>query len=186
MRNERHIYTGIAIALLVTGCFNPFAPELTRSLEPADLIVTQQKSPLEVLQNFKVSYIFKDSLLYSNLLDTAFIFRFYDYDMGTSGQEVSWMRDTELRTTGKLFRHFEIIDLIWNSTIRESVSDDSSKLTKKFDLTLVSSETSYHITGTAEFTFRKCWDDRWRIVEWYDHPELSKEGIADSRLRVQK
>ena len=39
------------------ACFNPFAPQLTRSLESVDLIVTQQQNPEEVLQNFKVSYI---------------------------------------------------------------------------------------------------------------------------------
>ncbi|MBN2104345.1 hypothetical protein JW835_09935 [bacterium] len=169
----RIFHTGIFIVGLVyLACWNPFAPELTRSLESAGLIVTEQKSPEEVLQNFKVSYIFKDSLLYSGLLDTAFVFEYYDPEMGTSGQNITWTRDTELRTTGRLFRYFQMIDLIWHSTIYELSGEDTSRISKQFDLTLVSAETDYHVTGRAEFTLRKCWDDRWRIKRWKDESEL--------------
>jgi len=166
-------YTGILIVgLALMGCLNPFSPELTRSLESADLIVTEQKSPEEVLQNFKVSYIFKDSLLYSGLLDTAFVFEYYDPEMGTSGQNITWTRETELRTTGRMFRHFQVIDLIWHSTIYELTDNDTTWISKQFDLTMVSAETDYHVTGRAEFTMRKCWDNRWRIKRWKDESEL--------------
>jgi hypothetical protein len=160
--------------LVITNlsCFNPFAPQLTRSLESVDLIITQQQSPEEVLQNFKVSYIFRDSLLYSDLLDTAFIFAYYDPEAGTSGQIVSWNRDTDLRTTGRLFRHFHVIDLVWNSTITENINENTGEMSKQFDLTLVSDETDYHVTGRAVFSFRKCWDNRWRITHWDDVSEL--------------
>lgn len=170
---DKSIYTGaLLFGLVVLGCFNPFAPELTQSIESADLIVTQQMNPEEVLQNFKVSYIFKDSLLYSGLLDTAFVFEYFDPEVGTSGQNISWTRDTELRTTGRLFRHFQVIDLIWHSTIYELTSEDTSKISKQFDLTLISEETDYHVTGRAEFTLKKCWDERWRIKRWKDESEL--------------
>ena len=158
--------------ITILSCFNPFAPQLTRSLESVDLIVTQQQSPEDVLQNFKVSYIFRDSLLYSDLLDTAFVFAYYDPEAGTSGQIVSWNRDTDLRTTGRLFRHFHVIDLVWNSTITEDINESTGEMSKQFDLTLVSDDADYHVTGRAVFSFRKCWDNRWRITHWDDVSEL--------------
>jgi hypothetical protein len=167
------IYTAIiGISLILFGCLNPFAPKLTRSIESADLIVTQQLNPEEVLQNFKVAYIFRDSLLYSDLLDTAFIFVYYDPEAGTSGRFVSWNREVDLRATGKLFSHFQVIDLVWHSTIYENIEEDQAELSKQFDLTLISEETDYHISGRAVFTFKKSWDDRWRITQWKDESEL--------------
>ena len=64
------------------------------------MIVTNQESPEEVPQNFKTAYTFQDSLLYSGLLDTAFIFVYYDVDDLSSGRFVSWGREEDL--TGKL------------------------------------------------------------------------------------
>ncbi|MBN1781827.1 hypothetical protein JW948_11920 [bacterium] len=157
---------------ILTGCVNPFAPELTQSIESADLIVTQQLSPDEVLQNFKVSYIFRDSLLYSNLLDTAFVFYYYDPGAVTSGTYVSWNRETDLRITGRLFRHFQVIDLVWHSTIYEDIGENEGKIGKQYDLTVVSENQDYHATGKALFTFKKCWDSTWRITQWKDDSEL--------------
>lgn len=168
----RDVIYAISIAgLLLLACVNPFAPKLTKSIEAVDFIVTEQQNPDEVLQNFKVSYIFRDSLLYSDLLDTNFIFTYYDPEIGTSGQNVTWTRDTELRTTGRLFRYFDVIDLIWHSSIYE-IEGKESKVNKAFDLTLVSSESNYHITGRAEFTFKQCWDGKWRITQWVEESTL--------------
>jgi len=171
-KGKRYFLVAGCLFITCVSCFNPFAPELTRSLESVDLIVTQQQSPEEVLQNFKVAYIFRDSLLYSDLLDTAFVFAYYDPEAGTSGQIVSWNRDTDLRATGRLFRHFHVIDLIWNSTISENINENTGEVSKQFDLTLVSNETDYHVTGRAVFSFRRCWDNRWRITHWDDVSEL--------------
>lgn len=171
MNMSHVIYRIFIIGFLFLGCLNPFAPRLTQSIEDVDFIVTEQQNPDEVLQNFKVSYIFRDSLLYSDLLDSNFIFTYYDPEIGTSGQNVTWTRDTELRTTGRLFRFFDVIDLIWHSSIYE-IEGKESKVEKAFDLTLVSSESNYHITGRAEFTFKECWDGKWRITQWIEESNL--------------
>jgi hypothetical protein len=157
---------------LWTGCFNPFAPKLSSSLESGDLLVTEQTSPEEVLQNFKVAYTLKDSLLYSGLLDTEFVFVYFDPDEGTSGAYVSWGRDVDLFTTGRLLRHFSIIDLVWNSTLYSRQGETTGEISKTFVLTLVGTEVDYTLSGKAVFSFRKCMDDKWRITQWKDESDI--------------
>jgi hypothetical protein len=161
-----------AAVVLWNGCFNPFAPKLSSSLESGDLLVTEQKSPEEVLQNFKVAYTLKDSLLYSGLLDTQFVFVYFDPNEGTSGTYVSWGRDVDLFTTGRLLRHFSIIDLVWNSTLYSRQEETTGEIGKTFVLTLVGTEVDYTLSGKAVFSFRKCRDDRWRITRWKDESDI--------------
>lgn len=153
------------------GCVNPFAPKLTRSLETEDYIVTPQTSAEEVLQNFKVAYTFRDSLLYSDLLDTAFLFVYFDPNEGTSGRFVSWGREVDLMTTGRLFRHFQVIDLVWNTTLYGWQGEDTGEIGKSFNLTLVGTDSDYKLSGVALFSFRKCGDEKWRITRWKDESD---------------
>lgn len=160
------------IFVVFTGCLNPFAPKLTNDLESGDYIITQQQSPGDVLQNFKVAYTYKDSLLYSNCLDTAFLFVYFDPDIGTSGQIVSWGRDVDLLTTGRLFRHFQVIDLVWNSVIYSVGGEETGEISQEFDLTLVGDQNNYRLSGRALFSFRKCQDNQWRISRWKDESDI--------------
>lgn len=162
----------VLLSGLITACVNPFAPKLTRSMETGDYIVTQQKSAEEVLQNFKVAYTFRDSLLYSNLLDTAFLFVYFNPDEGTSGRFVSWERDVDLVTTGRLFRHFEVIDLVWNTTLYGWQGEETGEIGKGFNLTLVGTGGDYKLSGVALFSFRKCGDEKWRITRWKDESDI--------------
>ncbi len=157
-----------ASALWASACWNPFAPRLTDSLEGSDLILTEQKTPEDVLQNFKVAYAFRDSLLYSDLLDTAFQFVYYDPNEGASGQFVSWGRDVDLRATGRLLRHVQIADLVWRSTLSETSGETDASISKGFDLTLVAEDFDVTLSGRAQFEFRKCRDEKWRILRWTD------------------
>lgn len=157
-----------AAALSAAACWNPFAPRLTDSLEGSDLILTEQKTPEDVLQNFKVAYAFRDSLLYSDLLDTAFQFVYYDPNEGPSGQFVSWGRDVDLRATGSLLRHVQIADLVWRSTLSETLGEADASISKGFDLTLVAEDFDVTLSGRALFEFRRCRDEKWRIVRWTD------------------
>jgi len=160
------------LLLLQLACLNPFAPRL-REGEEGELIVTAQRSPEEVLQNFDYAYTFKDSLLYADLLDSGFVFVYYDPNASPSGRFESWGRDVDLRTTGRLFRAFDVIDLSWGSTVYYSVQGDVAEMSKTFRLSLVSELGDFHITGNAVFTFRKCpWDGKWRIVRWKDESEF--------------
>ena len=163
--------------LVLSNCLNPFAPRIEKSLQFEQLI-TEQKTPEEVLINFKYAYTFKDSSLYSNLLDSSFVFLYFDPNYGSSGRFVSWERDEDLTTTGRLFRNFNVIDLVWHSTIYsfpDTLQEETTfaELSKSFHLTLVNNEESIGINGNAIFSFVKNTTDcKWRIVRWKDESEL--------------
>ncbi len=175
MKNCRKIFFLTLVFAPVFGqsCLNPFAPELLNEHSNSDLIITEQKTPQEVLQNFRYAYIFKDSLLYSELLDSSFVFVYFDPDIGTSGQFVSWGRDLDLKTTGRMFRSFDVIDLVWNSTIYESVQETTGQITKSFNLTILTQDDDIQVAGAAVFSFRKSIGvNKWRIVKWKDESNL--------------
>ena len=77
---KKYTFTPAVLLLLNIGCFNPFAPELDNSLDLSN-VITEQQSPEEVLENFSFAYTFKDSLLYSNVLDESFVFEFFDTNL---------------------------------------------------------------------------------------------------------
>lgn len=168
----RHTLILISVSVLFSFCLNPFAPKIQKS-DSDDLIITEQKTPEEVLQNFKYAYIFKDSVLYADLLDSSFIFIFFDPDVENSGEFVSWGRDVDLLTTGRLFRNFDVIDLIWNSTIYSFEEENRAEMSKSFHLTLSKRNESITVTGNAIFLFKKSsYDGKWRILQWKDESDL--------------
>ena len=154
------------------GCVNPFAPRLDLD-NRQNTIITQQKTPEEVLQNFAYAYTFRDSLLYADLLDSSFIFEYFDPTIGESGAFESWGRDIELRTTGGLFRAFDGIELVWLNTIyQSSVNEREEIVYKNFRLTLIASDMNVILQGYAIFTFRLNADGKWRIKRWVDESSL--------------
>ncbi len=166
----------IIVLSLIVSCFNPFAPKLEK-LGRSDLIITGQATPQEVLQNFQYAYVFKDSILYAELLDSSFVFIYFDPNQEPSGRFVSWGRDVDLRTTGRLFHNFNIIDLIWNSTIVDTIyfvnGDSLAETYRSFNLSLAKTEETLNITGIAIFNFKKCdYDKKWRITLWKDESDL--------------
>jgi len=145
--------------------------------------LTEQQTPDEVLDNMRYAYIYRDSLIYSQLFDTSFVFIYYDPEAGGGGAYNFWGLDTELRVTGRLFRAFDHFTLVWNATlydeyrIGDAVLPDSipqeqaiaqadrAALTKTFSLTI---GTEIHLSGNAVFDFVKGSDNRWRISRWQD------------------
>lgn len=156
----------------VSACFNPFAPELDKQPDTSN-VITEQRSPEEVLQNFRIAYVFKDSLLYSELLDESFVFEYFDPDLGGSGGFVTWGRDVDLRTTARLFRSFDVIELIWLNTIFSSDEGSTARRFMRFNLSLFGPDFNFILTGTAIFVFEQDEEDgKWRIVRWKDESDL--------------
>jgi hypothetical protein len=163
----------LALAVLTASrCFNPFAPSLEQNASP-NVKITVQQSPEEVLQNFIYAYTFKDSLVYDNILDSAFVFVYFDPNLGTSGLFASWNRDVDLKTTGRLFRNFETLTLVWDSTIYEDLQAGSAELAKTLHLHLFGPQGEFNLTGNAVFNFRLSpWDGKWRITRWKDESQM--------------
>ena len=156
----------------LVGCVNPFAPKLEESASQ-DNFITPQSTPEELFQNFSYAYAFGDSLLYADLLDSAFTFEFFDPNVSESGAFQSWGRDVEVKTTGSLFRAFEARELLWLGTIFENrVSETEEIVYRNFRLSLVSSDLNFSLQGYGIFTFRKGRDGKWRILRWVDESNL--------------
>jgi len=159
----------IILLLIIAGCNNPFAPALTKESQTVTAIVTQQHSPVDVLTNFRYAYAFKDSLIYSDLLDSTFIFVSKNY--GTNPPtDLIWGRDEDIKTTIGLFRHFDFLDLIWGSIIYYNFSLDStqSEIKVTFQLTFNGGTDIPTLKGEALFNFQKKVSGRWTIIRWED------------------
>lgn len=159
-------YLALLSLFLFSSCWNPFAPTEGVLDGAFSLTLTDQRNPDEVLQNFRYAYVYRDSLVYSQLLDTSFVFVYYDQNVGGSGGYTFWGRDTELRTTGRLFRTFDNFVLVWNATIAADTSQNGTiSLTKTFDLSIGG---DIFLTGNAIFAFIADSTGTWRINRWED------------------
>jgi hypothetical protein len=121
--NTRIFYIIIFSSFIFLGCNNPFAPRLAGKDTPTSKLLTEQKTPSEVLSNFEYAYTFKDSLIYSDLLDNSFIFRSINY-YNDPPEPIHWGRDLELRTTGKMLRYFNTILTQFPHPIHHSTLQD--------------------------------------------------------------
>ena len=151
-----------------SGCLNPFAPVLG---DPSASLWTDQQTIGGLLDNFRYSYILRDSLRYSDCLDENFTFIYFDV---TNGWEDSWGRDTDLKATGGLFRNFDEIQLTWYAVPDSIRSFDEEETELEFDASFslslygLGGGSSYDLYGFAQFTVYKEEGDRFRILEWSD------------------
>jgi hypothetical protein len=158
----------IFLTNIVLSC-NPFAPSIIESGSRTGSI-TGQKTPDEVLTNFQLAYEWGDSLTYSDVLDSSFLFISKNYGT-TPPTDINWGRDVDIRATAGLFRHFEdMIDLTWNDKIVEGYGHDSTQYEIKitFNLTLGGGIDIPTISGEALFNFRKNSSGIWKITRWED------------------
>lgn len=148
----------------MNSCINPFAPSIDENLGTETGLISDQKSVEGVFQNLKYAYTFKDTSIYSQLLDKDFTFSYRDYDIGA---DVSWGRDEEMMITYNLFESTQSLNLVWNDIV--AVSGDSSSITRSFDLTITySADAIDYVTGKVIFGLAKDSDQKWKIRSWYD------------------
>jgi hypothetical protein len=165
MYNRILIITLLFAAIVIVAC-NPFAPKLADD-SGSNPIITNQMTIEGVFENFRYSYIFKDTLVYGKLLADDFTFIYRNYDQGV---DVSWGRDEDMRTTWGLFNTAQSIDLIWNEVI-VSVGDTLVRdISRGFTMTVVFSPTDYiPVQGRANFRLiRTTTAEPWRISVWRD------------------
>ena len=178
------VFTGMVLVLILgASCRNVFAPELGDLNGGNSIYRIDQASPDDVLHNFKYAYIYRDSLMYANLIDSEFVFVYYQpSDESGTGHYDSWMRSVELKTTGRFLNAFSYIDLIWQTTLdsafyvmdgeeilaeRDTLFDEANiaDIARSYQLTLGDYIT---LIGDADFRFRKGSDGKWRILRWED------------------
>jgi hypothetical protein len=126
-------------------------------------LISDQLNVEGIFQNFQYAYAFKDTLIYSQLLNKNFIFSYRDYDLGA---DVSWGRDDEMKVSSGLFQNSQRLDLIWNNI--NSISGDSSRIVRSFNLTITFNPTDIiFIDGRVNLTLSKE-NNKWKILRWID------------------
>jgi hypothetical protein len=153
--------------ILFISCTNPFAPKIVNENLFTSSFLTEQKSPQDVLTNFRYAYIFKDSLIYSELIDSSFIFISKNYAT-TPPTDIIWGRDDDLKTTAKLFHHFRDIKLTWGDTLYSEIDEEEVKLKLIFTLTFDDGSDIPTLKGEAFFKFVKKNSGKWQIIRWED------------------
>jgi hypothetical protein len=153
----------VAVAWIGSGCANPFAPALRGT---TGSLWTNASTVGKLLQNFTTAYEVRDSLEYSDLLADDFQFQYYDAQLQRTD---GWYRETDLRTTARMFRSFDNIALIWGSLAPgvDTVSAEDTEVDVQVQYQLILDELS-PVIGFAHFKLYKPTGDRFRILLWQD------------------
>ena len=173
---KKHFYMIIIVVVLVplvilfVSC-NPFAPGLDDHSGETSPLLSDQKNPDGVFQNFKYAYTFRDTSIYGQLFDGNFTFVYPDYDRG--GVEISWGRDEEMRTTYGLFQSVQRLDLVWNNIIDSSSIDSyttEASISRGFNLTVTYNASAIdRVDGYASLQLvRQGTQYPWMIARWHD------------------
>lgn len=123
-----------------------------------------------MLQNFQFAYTFRDSLVYSELLDSSFTFLSTNFNVSPS-ESIVWNRDQELKTAGRMLRFFTTLDLTFNLissiVIEEDTDDEPAKIEQRltFTLTLDGGSQIPTLIGKVVFTYIRR-GETWFISRW--------------------
>ncbi len=164
----RLLVAGLALlALLGLSCENPFAPPLG---DPTSLW-TDQSTVGGLLENFRSAYIHRDSLRYAECLACPdYQFNFFNTELG----EYEMMpRETDLVSTGRLFRHYNEVDLRWVGLGEELAALETPDSLIHFTLLFELRLDQELITGHANFTVVKAA----QVVEFCQSPIFADEPV---------
>jgi hypothetical protein len=155
-----------ASLLQITSCDNPFAPSLNKNGGSSGTL-SNQETIEGLFENFRYAYIFKDTLVYGDVLESDFVFIYRNYEKGT---DESWGREQEMLTSYRLFQATQNLDLVWNE-ILVNVGDSLLRdVSRSFNLNIVFNPSDIiRINGIANFRLKRNQTDRkWRILSWRD------------------
>jgi hypothetical protein len=154
------------LSFLYFNCFNPFSPRVDNS-PLNENIISDQKTIEGVFQNFKYAYTFKDTSIYGQLLSEDFVFTYFDYDLGIN---VSWDRQTDMKTTKGLFDNSQDLNLVWNNIVFQQGDSIEVNVKRGFNLTITFNPSDIiNFYGFVDMTLsRPGAADIWKIKSWKD------------------
>lgn len=156
----------ISSFFFIQSCTNPFAPGLAKDVTDENAL-GNQKTIEGLFKNFRYSYVFKDTLVYGNMLHNEFVFVYRDYDQGV---DKSWGRDEDMIATNGLFSASQSLDLIWNEVLVSIGDSVLMDISRGFTLTVVfNSSDQIRVQGRASFRLARESDhNEWKILRWRD------------------
>jgi hypothetical protein len=156
----------LLFAALLIACGNPFAPAKTDGIT-GETILGDQTTVEGVFANFKYAYVFKDTLVYGNLLHEDFNFVFRDYEEGI---DKTWGRAEDMITTHKMFNGTNNLDLIWNDIVSSYGDSLVKDISRSFNLTIVRTNSDvFNVYGRVNFRLKRESPEKdWKIINWRD------------------
>ncbi len=162
----------VGLLLIGLGGCNPFAPALEEG-DPFAVLMGDPRTIEGFFQNFKTAYELRDISLYELLLDSAFVFVFYDYDAQVERQ---WGFSQELEATRRLFLATSAVQLQWNQVLLQEVFDNGrqARVVRSFNLLVTLEQGSlFRSSGNVNFLLvRPDTLSPWRLRRWRDESEL--------------
>jgi len=163
--------------ILLTNCWNPFAPQEGQYQEMSPISL---KEPLNVLNRIVLSYQNRDIDLYKSTMDsTDFIFVFDPKDEGLAEYleqlgitDYSWGFTEEYLSTKFFFENMEkkniVIIPVFSGGYEQSYGDTLLVIIRSynFEPPVIEGEI---IEGMVHFWVKKCSDKLWRITRWHDY-----------------
>ena len=169
--NRRIVGLAAGVLLFAAGC-NPFAP----SLEEGDPFAGLFGDPTTLdgyFTSFKSAYELRDLALYEPLLDSSFIFIYYDFDAQVERQ---WGFAEELESTRRLFENARSVQLQWNQVISQNVLQvgREAHVVRSFNLS-ITLDTGDIFRGDGNVNFLLVRPDTaaaWQLHRWRDESEF--------------
>ncbi|MCS7082141.1 MAG: hypothetical protein N2561_05540 [Bacteroidetes bacterium] len=154
----------------LAACLNPFAPAY-RPGDPLEGSLGDPRTLEGFFARFKSAYELRDIRLYEPLLDSNFVFIYYDFDTGT---ERTWGFSTELKTTGGLFQSAENLRLIWRQILYQEEDSLRAQVVRQFSLSVVLRQGDVlRGEGNVNFTLtRRRSDLPWKLLRWRDESQF--------------
>lgn len=161
----------LAALVVVAGC-NPFAPALEEG-DPFGDFLGDPTTIEGFFTNFRNAYELRDISLYEPLLDSSFVFSYYDFDEQV---EREWGFAQDLESTRRLFDNSNLIRLQWNQIISRDEFERglSERVVRSFNLT-ISLESGEVFRGDGNVNFSMLRPDTtasWKLVRWRDESEF--------------
>ncbi len=155
------------MSALFFSCENPFAPKIDFGSQASGSGLADPKTVDGLFRNLQYAYTFRDTSIYSSLLDPEFVFTYRNYDQGI---DISWGKDEEMKVTHGLFSNTERLDLIWNNIVFSSEDSLSASVIRGFNLTITFNPNDIlRLDGKVNITLRRnSYEATWMIVKWID------------------
>lgn len=170
-RRDAGAWLPVVLGLLLAAC-NPFAPALEEGDPFGDLL----GDPTTIdgfFTNFRNAYELRDLSLYEPLLDSGFVFVYYDFEAQV---EREWGFAQELESTRRLFQNASMINLRWNQILTQDLAADglSARVVRSFNLT-ITLEGGDAFRGDGNVNFLLLRPDTaavWKLQRWRDESEF--------------
>jgi len=162
----------LLLTIFLNAC-NPFAP----ALEEGDPLSTLLGNPQTIegfFTRFQSAYELRDISLYEPLLDSAFVFSYYDFNAQIERQ---WGFTQDLTITRRLFESASLIRLQWNHVIAQDTTHAGLqvRVIRSFSLTIALQNNVDVFRGDGNVNFlliRPDTSQAWKLLRWRDESTL--------------